>query len=311
MSKTTIVHNLQEFLDSRGCGDSPWQWARAFYKYTPCGPWSVFIMKDQPARVDHWSIIVGRGPDGKLRAIPAFGELPPLDVIIRFGFNEQGLPNKDDREYTSSLKKYQAALEDYRERLRSKDDLSFDLWPGPTNPLPGERRHILIGITIPRKATYREIYYEDIGRKDADGNEIVVDLDLCAGVKFGSIVEGSEAYSGPFDYLFPFDTEVFDRDVQHMEDETSFYWHRDNSQWYTVQVRDNTYYLRNTWGDVAWEGGKPSTKLRKKIEAFVASHYDEIPHVPVIWSESKPEWKPLSIPGTLATIYEDYNDTTF
>jgi len=309
--KITIVNNLQEFLDSRGCGDNPWQWARAFYKYTDCGPWAVFIMRDQPARVDKWSIIVRREPNGKLYTFPVSGELPPLDVLRRFGFNEQGLPNKEDREFMSSLKKYQKALEDYRERLGKNDDLAFNIWPGPTNPSPGELQHILIGITIPKTETYTEIYYEDIGRKNDKGEETVVDLDRCAGIKFGSIVEGSEAYSGPFTHMFPFDTEAFDRDVHYMEEETSFYWERDNSQWYQVLVGEKHYFCHNTWGEIKWDEPLPSAKLRKKIEAFINEHFDDIPHEVHCWGKPNPDWKPASIPGSRAEIWECYNDTTF
>lgn len=41
-----IVNTLKEFIESRGFGmeAGPYTWARAFYKYTDCGPWTAFII---------------------------------------------------------------------------------------------------------------------------------------------------------------------------------------------------------------------------------------------------------------------------
>ena len=38
------VNNFAELMESRGMQDStPYQWGRALYKYTDCGPWTVFL----------------------------------------------------------------------------------------------------------------------------------------------------------------------------------------------------------------------------------------------------------------------------
>lgn len=312
MSDSKKINSLEEFLAWRGFGaDEPYYWARCFYKYTDCGPWAVFIMADEPARVDKWSFIVGRDSRGKLRAAPVQGELPPPGVISRFGFDTDGNPIKEDREFMSSLATYAKALGDYRERLTKSDDLSFDYWPGPSNPKPGERKHILVGITMPVKATEREIYYEDIGKTQEDGTKIEVDPTKCIGIKFGSIVEGSEAYSGPFTHYFPFDTKDFERDEKWMEEETSFYWERDNSQWYQLRVGDRTYFLHNMWGEIKWDSKPPSRKLKDKVEEFINEHFDDIVHEPHVWGKPQPDWAPTPIPGSRATIHECYNDTTF
>ena len=112
--------------------------------------------------------------------------------------------------------------------------------------------------------------------------------------------------------MFPFKASEFERDEKYMEEETSFYWERDNSNWYRVVVdNDREYYIRNTWGDIKWDGDKPYPKLVKKVEAFIEEHSDDIPEEPGYWAKSKPDWEPLKIPGTRATIHEWINDSTF
>lgn len=140
------------------------------------------------------------------------------------------------------------------------------------------------------------------------GRKITVDAASCVGIQFGSIVEGSDANSGPFDHMFPFNSMDFSLDEKTMERETSFYWERDNSQWYCVRTPRTEYYLHNTWGEIKWDGDKPSPALRKKIEAFLNTDA-EIPHIPEWWGKPQPDWKPLAIPGTKSTIHEYTNDS--
>lgn len=307
MSDNKTINSLEEFLAWRGfhINDGPYYWARCFYKYTACGPWAVFILADQPARVDEWTISIVRGKNGKLQALPFKGEMPPLDVIRRFGFDTDGKPMKEDREFMTSLATYAKALGEYRDRMDVRDGLTFQFWEGPSNPLPGERRWILVGITKPVKATEKEVYYED-----GNVNELVTN-ETCIGIKFGSIVEGSESSSGPFTHYFPFETKDFEWDEQWMEDETSFYWERDNSQWYQLRVGDRAYFLHNTWGDIKWDGKPPGRKLKAKVEEFVNEHFDDIPHEPYVYSPANPDWKPAKIPNSRAEIWEYCNDTTF
>lgn len=144
------------------------------------------------------------------------------------------------------------------------------------------------------------------------GEEVKVDPDLCIGIKFGSIVEGSECCSGPYEHFFPFKKKDFDRDIEHMEAETSYYWERDNSQWYEVRVTGgNDYWVHNTWGDIRWDGEPPYKQLREKIERFIEENWESIPHIPGYWGDGKPDWQPLKIPGTRATIHEYCNDGIF
>ena len=68
--------------------------------------------------------------------------------------------------------------------------------------------------------SYNRVYYEDC----LD----VVTVDACCGVEFGSVVEGSDATSGPFTHLFPFCTSDWDRDEDAMDEETTHLWEEAN-----------------------------------------------------------------------------------
>ena len=57
-SKGRLISSLKEFLDWRGCGDDPYRWARAYYKYTDCGPWVNFLELVKPAHeINHPSVV--------------------------------------------------------------------------------------------------------------------------------------------------------------------------------------------------------------------------------------------------------------
>lgn len=136
------------------------------------------------------------------------------------------------------------------------------------------------------------------------GKKYEVTNENCIGITFGSIVEGSEANSGPFVHMFPFDMNLFDRDVEFMEKETSFYWERDNSIWlHARKVSDHSdqYALHNAWGDIKWDSDKPrSRKLKKALEEY--SESEECP------PQAPYEYVPL--PGfpnwEIAQIYNDH-----
>jgi hypothetical protein len=111
--------------------------------------------------------------------------------------------------------------------------------------------------------------------------------------------------------MFPFWTSEWSRDEEWMEKETSYFWTRDNSQWYHLQACDQVYELYNTWGEITWCTDKPSPNLVTKAEAFINEHFDKIPREPGMWTTPKKGWKPAKIPGTGATIHEWINDLAF
>lgn len=143
-------------------------------------------------------------------------------------------------------------------------------------------------------------YYED---KDVD----TVNNGNCIGIVFGSIVEGSDHNSGPYTHRFPFSEEDFDKDVEYMEKETSFYWERDNSQFYLIATPTKDYHLQVLDGEMKWEMGKPKKQLRDRIESFMLDSFDDIPSMSH-WGKQHP---PVKIPNTRCTIIERVNDATF
>lgn len=318
MSET--INNLKEFLAWRGFGEhEAWYWARCFYKYTDCGPWAVFLMRTPDlVPIEHPEAVARFRKVGRYAELENAGELSK-DYLSLLGYDEQGLPRKEKLWTT-----YNGLVDTYisEQKAGDKPSRAVEVVKRTRNEL-----HLRQPSWVEPPAAYtHEAYYEDL-RTDKDGKTITYrtrsyggnepetlpfNPDLCAGIKFGSIVEGSEAYSGPFEHLFPFEKVRFERDIEYMEGETSFYWERDNSSWYVLQVRDNTYYLHETWGEIKWDDGTtPSPKLRKKVEEFLSNPPDDIPMERPVWKPQPEEWKPLRIPGTMADIYETYNDGVY
>lgn len=208
MSKT--INNLSEFLDWRGCGDDPYSWARAFYKYTDCGPWASFLLKG--------------GAD---------------------------------------------------------------------------------------------VYYEDIRRP----NKPAVTNESCIGITIGSIVEGSEQSAGPYVHKFPFAAEEFERSCADMERVTSFYWKRDNSDWYCVWDGTDVWHVTSCWGDIEWMGDTepPEDLVESVVKAIENDWQDDpkhsgcvvqtIPHHAAWYEKQDPDWKPMDLGVRGATIHSFTNDT--
>lgn len=363
-----MIKNLKEFLAWRGCGDDPYQWARAYYKYMDCGPWVNFLQLVTPARdVDHPAVIaILRRVRGKVKLMnpqdvdPSYLQLLSLD--------EQGLPTKERTwdVYCGLVATYVA---DEAKQARTKKTLEI-VKQTPTElhlRQPARTQHI--------EAEIREVYYEDLARqkseivtekcgctsevcgshpddpqeelyRDCDPDpdceichgkgthqrrrstgerEATLDLDKCVGIEFGSIVEGSDVCSGPFTHMFPFTKTAWARDEKWMEQETSFYWKRDNATWYAVRTYDNEWIVADVWGDIEWQGKPPPKKIRAAAEAAIKGDWKDdpnfegaikqtIPHMPSMWrtpKESDKDWAAMPLGKTGAEIYTFDNDTTF
>jgi hypothetical protein len=305
-SESKTIHNLAEFLDWRGCGDDPYSWARAYYKYTDCGPRVVFLTKGDPAYARVATLAVGL-VKGKLSVVHKVEDhdaknYPTAEDLQLLGFEEDGSLR---RCVARSLKAYRALVANFIAKEHDASRCTLTLHEvDPRSGEPDRRVWITIREEIP--AEVHEVYYEDL-RKE---NPPVVNNDNCVGLKVGSIVEGSDVEYSPDQYLFPFETAEFERNEQGMEEFTSFYWERDNSAWYEVRVGDRDYHVHNTWGEIKWEEDKPSRKIVKAVEALLATNPD-IPRIPSYWSKPQPDWKPLPVTGTTATIHEYCNDTVF
>jgi len=159
----------------------------------------------------------------------------------------------------------------------------------------------------------------------ATGEVIEVDPELCVGIKFGSIVEGSEVCSGPFEHMFPFKAKDFERDLKYMEKETSFYWERDNGSWYCVRTDDEEWYVVNVWGDIRWES-EPPEPIKTLAEEAMKNDWQPdperpnscivqtIPQMPDAWTTPKDSdkyWKGMPLGDTGAEVYTFENNSTF
>ena len=312
-AKGRLIHTLAEFLEWRGCGGSPYQWARAFYKYTDCGPWAQFLELVTPARdIEHpTKVAVIRRVRNRARLVNA-GELDPKFVQF-LGLDKDGLDRKE-RTWAHYCKLVHAYVADDAKQKRTGRTLEL------VEKTKDELRLRQPACTEHVGADYREVYYEDLGRGTA-----TLDPVKCCGIKFGSIVEGSEACSGPFTHMFPFWTSDFDRDIEHMKAETSFYWKRDNASWYRVRTDDDEWVVANVWGDIEWEEGEPPKRIKALAEKAIKNDWQPdpkfdgaviqtIPKMPSVWrtpKESDKDWKAMPLGKTGAEIFTFTDDTTF
>jgi len=84
---STNINNLDEFLASRGCGDTFYQWGRALYKYT-FGPWvSADIRPMNDDELEEWNDIHDNGEGGP--GNPTYPDPLPDQV-----YYEDGLANE-------------------------------------------------------------------------------------------------------------------------------------------------------------------------------------------------------------------------
>lgn len=315
--KGKLIKDLNAFLDWRGCGDDPGQWARAYYKYTACGPWVNFVIKDKPESIESYTFYVRRNAKGKLHCIT--DQPTPSELLRPFGFDADGVPKRGYADCFQSLKSYSAAVRKYQERFDKLDDTKITLIAeGPTNPKPGEHRWVMVRFTHHTPASTRDVYYEDLRR----GTSPPVTNDTCFGIEFGSIVEGSDANSGPFRHMFPFRTSEWERDEEFMEKETSFFWTRDNASWYTVRTAVEEWTVANVWGDIEWEGDPPPDDIKALAEKAIKEDWQDdpehsgcivqtIPKMPGMWKDPQPDWKAMPLGDTEAEIFTFENDTTF
>lgn len=173
---TAIYNNLKELLDTHGA-ESPYAFGRALYKYTDCGPWTVFITPD------------------------------------------------------------------------------------------GER-----------------VYYEDQEARERS-LPLFTNIEctgICIGVEIGSIVEGSDAYADPIELNFPFSEEDLDNALKEINDACSFYWERDNSDWFQLRYgsKGKVYFFHSTWGELKWDGDKPRKRVKEAVAEFVKNDGN------MTWNES-------------------------
>jgi hypothetical protein len=369
--KGKLITSLAEFLDWRGCGDDPYRWARAYYKYTACGPWVNFLEMVAPAHEFAYpsAVAVVRCVRGRARLMNPKEVDPKLTQLL--SLDKDGLDRKE-RAWEHYCGLVDAYLADEAKQARTGRTLELvkktvaELhlrMPARTERVPDD---------------YRKIYYEDLGKKVTERKEVVcgchlkdggpwpgdeqsafyiegepeedcvacrgtgkcyrdyptgevvtLDPDKCCGIEFGSIVEGSDQCSGPFEFLFPFWTSDWNKAEKHMEAETSYYWKRDNASWYLVATDDDCWTVADVWGRIEWEGDPPPEPIKSAAEAAIKNDWQEdpkwegcvqqtIPRMPNEWGygcrpklKEGEEWKAMPLGDTGAEIYTFENDTTF
>jgi len=280
--------NLNELLEAHGA-ETPYRFGRSLYKYTDCGPWTVFILEDAAAKDEVQDIVIACDPKTQKATLESGSLDEDLKMVLCL----------DDDPVASkwSWKKYCAELDKF---IKKHPDV-----PGGKMSITKKsiaRRWIRVERRIPAKT--EEVYYED--NKEFD-------LSRCVGIKVGSIVEGSDVEVGPETLMFPFTEEQFDKTVEGINDECSFYWERDNSKWYCVRDKGgDSFPFQETWGEVKWESETPPARVKKAAEKWANAGgrwQKEDPKSPNCTMESfeMEDWVPL--PGAKGwEVTEYYND---
>ncbi len=286
------IRNLKEFL-AHGGGDNAYQAGRGLYKYTDCGPWITYLVEETPERAVTLAVNV-RLKDGKLHAefeesVFDYENAREGEALSLLGFEAIGLPRHGDK-IGRTLAAYRRTIEAYIKRHGAtigdiNNPYTLKLHPELPHDLGARRGRKSVFITLHRmeKPSYREVYYE---------SDEANTLTECAGVKMGSIVEGSEAYVDRDPLMFPFTGKKFDNYVKSINDEASFYWERDNLDHYVVRQGDKEYCVTSGWGEEL----KLPKKLREAVTAFLQNNELEEGHTITIPS-TKIEIEKLSTDG--------------
>lgn len=247
---TAQVTNFKEFLESRGMeGETPYRWARALYKYTDCGPWTVFITLKEKARTETLIASVFETKKGVEIRPNANPDKEFVDFMAFLGFNEEGkmIEKTTMDEFRSLIRSYQ----------RSKGINKRNLTTAYREGVLTVRQEL----EIPEQ--YAEVYYEDNEVNDLNPDDII-------GIKIGSIVEGSDVEIDPVTLMFPFDPAEVDRVIQEINDEASFYWERDNSDHFCLNAPNGSVYtISHCWGEIKWCMKLKSSKVVKAVEKIL------------------------------------------
>jgi hypothetical protein len=163
--KGRLITSLAEFLDWRGCGDDPYSWARAYYKYTDCGPWVNFLELIKPAReINHPSAVaIVRCVRGKAKLMNP-QEIDPKFIQL-LSLDKDGLDPKERKwEHYCKLVDDYIADEDKQARTGRTLELVKQTVAERHLRQPARTEHV--------EADYREVYYEDLGKVIKEPKEV-------------------------------------------------------------------------------------------------------------------------------------------
>lgn len=285
------ITNLKDFLAHIG-SDSPYQAGRSLYKYTDCGPWITYLIEKTPKRSVTLQVSV-RIKNKKLHASVEesffdYENAQAPEALSLLGFHADGSPRRSDK-IGRTLDAYRRTIENFlkKDRLNgvsntigdTSNPYTLTIHPQRLTEIGYGRAPKAVNLSLHRieEPTYEEVYYESAQAKST--------LDKCAGIKMGSIVEGSEAYVDRDPMMFPFSAEEFDDYVKGINDEACFYWERDNLDHYTVEDGKEEYYITSGWGG--------ELKLPNEIKDIVSEF---------IQANEIEDDKPITIPNTKVVL---------
>jgi hypothetical protein len=98
------------------------------------------------------------------------------------------------------------------------------------------------------------------------------------GFTIQSIVEGSDVTVDSEEFVIPVETSKVDEWMKSMEEETDFYWERDNLQhWKLTGPDEKEYYFKTGWGDPKWEfkDGDVPENVKKKVIDWIEERFED------------------------------------
>ena len=294
--KSKKYRNLGQLLEAHGV-DTPYSFGRALYKWTDCGPWTVFVLSEAPAHDEVEDVVIACDPATNGARVESGN--PSKDTLLVLGLDDPAgeAAKWPWRKYCEKLDEFVAEHTTVKRGYRPDEKLTI-------TKKSVARRWIRVERHVP--ASTKDFYYE---------NREEFDQAKCVGLRIGSIVEGSEVEVSPVTLEFPFSEEELDQAVKGIDEEASFYWERDNSKWYCLKSPDGEQFsFRETWGEVKWDVVPPDD-VRAAAEKWSLDGgrwQKEDPKSPGMSFATCDEGEWIPLPGKPGwTVSEYVNDCTF
>jgi hypothetical protein len=250
------IENLNHFLHEVGA-ETPYRAGRILYKYTGCGPWTTYLVEKSPARTAFANFRISI-QNKKLTATYTEDWEPGDSQLVKDGLSFLGFDPCEPKWWIGKSRKWRS-ISSYHKRLRD-----FMKQIGGVGERHRElriedhsRRHMDVLLTRHIPAEIEDVYYiSDRANRP---------LENCVGITVGSIVEGSDVEIDPVSLHFPFESEEFWKVVRAINDEASFYWKRDNLNYYQVTYRGREYPIESGW----WSDLKLPKSIKQIVQDYI------------------------------------------
>lgn len=258
-----IYRNLSDLLSAHGAEDFH-LFGRSLYKAIGCGPWTATIHEVEPQREEHHSLVIKQCPVLRESLVPRLRAFLEHDRALHPGVPEDLLRflalDPRGRDLYTDLDEYARALDAYVARSPAPPHREYTLSFLPVfsrtdcfDPPQVTLEALRVYLWRSSPAVLHAVYYDD-DRANLPPRDMEAQVGRCVGVRVGSIVEGSDVAIGPYELFFPFSTEQWDRLVQQIHREASYYWRRDNCLYGRVTLPDNDrHWFHYCWGDLDWD----------------------------------------------------------